>query len=645
MTPLLRFLPFRGLPRVLSSLWLPLGLALSSVAVPAQTLSADGWNYKVSGGNATLTRYTGGVADVTVPSVLNGFPVTALDGTFTDLQVVRTVSLPATVVAVGRALWRVPNLTAIRVAPENPALTAVDGVLFDQALTRLIQYPSARPGDYTVPGSVRTLVGGCFSFSSELTALAIPAGVAVIETGNFYSSRKLREFSVAAGNAAYSSLDGVLLDRAQRTLISFPGGRGGEYAVPATVTAIGREAFMDNWSLTGVRLPLGLTTLGISAFRGCRLLERVALPETLTALPAQAFMYCAALRAVRLPDACTAVGDNAFGFCPALTTVILGARTASVADGAFRESPALRSVFFPGDRPSLAAPFDGASDCTVYFRQGSLGWPARIGARPTAAYVPAANWLSNLSIRASLAPGASITVGAVTAYGPQRFLLRAAGPALNAFGLEGLPDPRLVLFASDGRQLAANEDWPAALAPTARSVGAFPFGEGSRDAALVPDLGGAFTVQTSGSGAGAVLIEAYDVHNHGLPRLVNLSTRSQVGTGADILIAGFAVSGSGPKRLLIRAVGPGLSQFGLTGVLLNPRLEVLDAAGRSLAANDDWDVSMEGVFAQAGAFPVGRGSRDAALVISVAANAAYTAQVSGVNQTTGEALVEIYELN
>jgi hypothetical protein len=134
-------------------------------------------------------------------------------------------------------------------------------------------------------------------------------------------------------------------------------------------------------------------------------------------------------------------------------------------------------------------------------------------------------------------------------------------------------------------------------------------------------------------------------------RLVNLSARNRVGTGADILIAGFALSGLGTKQLLIRAAGPALAGFGVSGALPDPRLEVFDAAGRSLATNDNWGVSTgagsavsSSSFAQVGAFPFSAGSRDAALLITLNAGATYTVQVSGVGTSTGDALVEIYEV-
>ena len=264
--------------------------------------------------------------------------------------------------------------------------------------------------------------------------------------------------------------------------------------------------------------------------------------------------------------------------------------------------------------------------------------------------LPSSN-LSNLSVRTTLSPNQTLTLGAVVTGGEKDVLIRAAGPVLSSFGLTGLPDPRLELYAGGTAPVAVNDDWTPALATTFASVGAFAFPAGSKDAALLNPANGAFTVQAKGAGEGTLLVEAYDVRGGTERRLVNLSARNFVGTGSDILIAGFAIAGAGTKQVLIRAVGPALSAFGVPGALEDPRLEVYDGAGRSLAANDNWGTPVgsaaaatTATFAQVGAFPLPAGSRDAALLITLNAGAAYTVQVAGVNNTTGEALIEVYEV-
>ena len=252
--------------------------------------------------------------------------------------------------------------------------------------------------------------------------------------------------------------------------------------------------------------------------------------------------------------------------------------------------------------------------------------------------------LANVSLRTTLAAGQAVAVGFVVTGQPRSVLLRVAGPSLADFGVPGvMADPRLEVYRSEAK-LAENNDWSPTLAATMAAYGAFPFGRVSRDAAWRQPIEGLTTVLASGTAAGTVLIEGYDTSADGAGRIVNLSARNRVGTGADVLIAGFHLAGTGTKRLLVRAVGPTLADFGVAGVLADPQLELYAAGAAKLAENDNWDPALAPVFASVSAFPLPLRSRDAALVLTLAAGHSYTAQVSGVGGTTGEALVELYEL-
>lgn len=263
---------------------------------------------------------------------------------------------------------------------------------------------------------------------------------------------------------------------------------------------------------------------------------------------------------------------------------------------------------------------------------------------PVALQVAPASRLSNLSIRTRMAEGQTLIFGAVVIGAAKNILVRAAGPALGAFGLTGMADPRLDIYSGGTTPVAANDNWPATLGSTFAAVGAFEFNPGSRDAALAQSLVGAFTAHARGSGPGMLLVEAYDFGTGNASRLSNVSARNLVGTGEDILIAGFALTGRGTKEVLIRAIGPALAVFGVSGALSDPRLTVLDGSGRILATNDNWNSGLAAIFTQVGAFPLPEGSKDAAVRISLQAGGTYTVQVEGADNSTGEALIEIYEL-
>lgn len=254
--------------------------------------------------------------------------------------------------------------------------------------------------------------------------------------------------------------------------------------------------------------------------------------------------------------------------------------------------------------------------------------------------------LANLSVRANLGASQTLFVGFAT-NGTKNLLLRGIGPRLIDFGVTGAyADPRIELYDERSVKFAENEDWNASLASAFGPVGAFPLNLGSKDAALQTSISGPRTAWLKGPDSGVVLVEVYDAGSGSVARLVNVSARNLVGTGDDILIAGFVVSGSVAKTLLIRAVGPGLTRVGVdaNAVLVDPRLEIYTGnPAVKIIENDNWAPSLASVFSSVGAFSLDANSRDAALLVTLPPGA-YSAQVSGVSGSTGEAIVEVYEV-
>jgi hypothetical protein len=267
-------------------------------------------------------------------------------------------------------------------------------------------------------------------------------------------------------------------------------------------------------------------------------------------------------------------------------------------------------------------------------------------------------------MRTNLEPAAGpLIAGFVVDRGTRRLLVRGIGPSLGRFGIAGgAPDVRLEVHQVVGpedRLVAANDDWDADAAKRAgvdemgAATGAFPLAAGSRDAALVLKAGNARTVHVYPVPAGAggiALAEIYAAATEPGGRLANLSARSRVGSGEDVLIVGFVISGNMPKRLLIRGVGPTLATaFGIPGALLDPRIELHAAVGGRdvmFAANDNWgdESGAADAAGSVGAFALSTGSNDAALLVRVPAGL-YTAVISSVGDWPGVGLVEIYDLD
>ena len=279
--------------------------------------------------------------------------------------------------------------------------------------------------------------------------------------------------------------------------------------------------------------------------------------------------------------------------------------------------------------------------------------------------------LINISCRASVGANANIliagfVVGGSGNYGQESVLVRASGPALIPLGVSGtLPDPQLQLYQSNSNGtstlLGTNDGWAGntLVSSTATSVGAFAWTVAtSHDSALVQTLSpGPYTAQIAGASGdtGVALAEVYDAtpanaYTLASPRLINLSARVQVGTGGNVLIAGFVIGGSTSKTVLIRASGPALKPFGVTGTLPDPELQLYhsNSNGTStlLGTNTGWggDVQIATEAASVGAFSWGTSATsDSALLVTLPPGA-YTAQVSGASGDTGIALVEVYEV-
>ena len=284
--------------------------------------------------------------------------------------------------------------------------------------------------------------------------------------------------------------------------------------------------------------------------------------------------------------------------------------------------------------------------------------------------------LLNISTRGRVDSGDRTLISGLVIDGssPKRVLVRAAGPSLAAFGLSGtLPSPVLTVVDSGGRVLATNTRWgtaadSAALASATTQVGAFPFTANSADSALLLTLmPGRYTVQvTSANGtAGTALVEAYDADglSNETSRTINLSTRGEV-TPTNQLIAGFNLGGTAARRVLVRAVGPSLAAFGVSGALAEPRVTIygndgeryayfdrdgsfviLDSTFRFTGAwSDRSDADqLRGAAYLAGAFALAEDSKDAVLLADLPPGS-YTAVVSGLNNSSGIALVEVYDL-
>jgi hypothetical protein len=280
--------------------------------------------------------------------------------------------------------------------------------------------------------------------------------------------------------------------------------------------------------------------------------------------------------------------------------------------------------------------------------------------------------LVSLSTRGVAGAGASaLTPGiALRGAGNKQLVIRGIGPTLGGPppGGLGVPntlsDPKLdVIPLGATTPVASNDDWGvnanvAALRAAMTAVGAFALGEGSRDAAVLTTVNttvnNLYTVPVTPSDAtvtpGIALAEVYDTEGATAPvQLVAVSTRGFTGPNEQVLTVGLWIGGDGPKQLLIRAVGPtlGAPSNNVPGVLADPQFRVIPAGKNfAVASNDNWSgtAALQAAFTQTGAFDLPVDSKDAAVIVRLPPGG-YTVQATGVGDTTGNVLVEVYDLD
>lgn len=225
-------------------------------------------------------------------------------------------------------------------------------------------------------------------------------------------------------------------------------------------------------------------------------------------------------------------------------------------------------------------------------------------------------------------------------------IIRAIGPSLGANGLPGaLSDTTLDLYDSNGQLLASNDNWKEPHQAQIQATGLAP--SDPLESAILMTLGGnsSYTAVVRGkNGAtGIGLVEVYDLGTGANSKLANISTRGFVDSGDNVMIGGFIVGGgvADRTRIVLRAIGPSLAQFGLTNALQDPTLSLHDSNGNVMATNDNWQEGHQPEIIAAGLAPTD--DREAALFQSLSPGA-YTAIVAGKAGMIGVGLVEAYNI-
>ena len=259
-----------------------------------------------------------------------------------------------------------------------------------------------------------------------------------------------------------------------------------------------------------------------------------------------------------------------------------------------------------------------------------------------------ASQVLNLSTRLQVQTGDNALIGGfiISGNAPKKIIVRAIGPSLATFGVPGpIADPILELYDSSGL-LARNDNWKQDQQAEIQNSGLAPTNE--LESAIVRTVApGNYTaiVRGQNSGTGVALVEVFDLAQQSDSRLGNVSTRGFVGTGDNLMIGGVIAGGGGggTATVLIRALGPSLAAFGVSNVLGNPTFELYNANGTYIGGNDDWGPNFSGDY-EVRATGLGPPYKLESAYLSDVPAGNYTVILRGKSNTTGVALLEIYNL-
>ena len=338
--------------------WFAISLILGFVMVGFGCTSGGSNTDFIYEGTDTITilRYNGAGGDVVIPSQIKGKPVTGIgEFAFALCDSLTGITIPDTVTSIGNNAFYICNnltsvnipagvtclgdkegeanyafvfcdsLTAINVDAANTMYSSEDGILYNKAKTTLIQYPARKTATaFTLPNGVTKISDFAFYACDSLPGITIPDIVTSIGDRAFNKCASLTAINVDAGNAAYSSQNGVLYNKNRTALITFPPGKTETtFAIPDGVTDIGDSAFIRCANLTGVIIPNSVPSIGVRAFQDCTSLTSVTIPNSITSIEHGAFFGCTSLTGITIPDSVTSIGKEVFYNCTSLTAITI----------------------------------------------------------------------------------------------------------------------------------------------------------------------------------------------------------------------------------------------------------------------------------------------------------------------------------
>jgi hypothetical protein len=422
-------------------------LLLLLLLLPAAAQAQFNYSYN-SDGTITITGYTGSGGAVTIPSTINGVPVTIIgDSAFRFLSSLTSVRIPDSVTSIGGdlgggAFGYCSNLTnamignSVTIIGDNTfhSCTSLTSVTIGKSVTII--------GTYAF--------GGCTS----LTSVIIPDSVTSIGSEAFTGCYGLTNATIGNSVTSIGSF-------------AFGGGCIGltSVSIPDSVTSIGGGAFTGCTGLTSVTIPDSVTSMGDQAFEGCTSLTNATIGNSVISIGDVVFAGCTGLTRVAIPNSVTSIGNGAFVACTSLTNATIGNSVASIGSNAFNDCTSLIGVHFLGSAPSGGSDssiFASDNNATVYYSPCTTGWGTTFGGRPTA---PDQS-LVTVTVTANPSPGGSVTgSGRYWVCSSQQISANAnSGWAFTGWSDGSTDNPRTITVPAGGATYTASFSQTAVIA-------------------------------------------------------------------------------------------------------------------------------------------------------------------------------------
>ncbi|MDD4821844.1 MAG: leucine-rich repeat domain-containing protein [Bacteroidales bacterium] len=290
------------------------------------------------------------LASIVLPDSLT----TIGDCAFFECKSLSSVVIPASVTSLGETVFGgCDALIQFDVADDNKLLSTVDGVLFSKDKDTLLAYPNAKAAAYEIPEGTTTIMSEAFLHCVNLNTLTVPVSLSSVGNFAFAGCDALTQFVVADDNLFYTTIEGVLYSKNKDTLLAYPNAKATIYEIPTGTTAIGKAAFSQMNTLTGVHIPSTVVWIGEGAFSYSKSLESVNIPSGITSLQSATFFGCSGLKEMVIPSTVTSIGGIAFYSCTSLSSLDIQEGVTTIQPGAFYKCSALTTLAIPASVDSI----------------------------------------------------------------------------------------------------------------------------------------------------------------------------------------------------------------------------------------------------------------------------------------------------